>query len=67
MPGIDGGALRTYRHAPNTGSRKSWARGLPPAARVRHALFALKDEMGYPFVFPRKPGAQDVLFKGSRP
>jgi 2-methylcitrate dehydratase PrpD len=41
-------ALRTYRHAPNTGSRKSWAAGDATSRAVRHALFALKNEMGYP-------------------
>ena len=45
---VDGGALRTYRHAPNTGSRKSWAAGDATSRAVRHALFALKGEMGYP-------------------
>ena len=43
---VDGGALRTYRHAPNTGSRKSWAAGDATSRAVRHALFALKGEMG---------------------
>ncbi len=45
---LDGGALRTYRHAPNTGSRKSWAAGDATSRAVRHALFALAGEMGYP-------------------
>jgi len=45
---IDGGALRTYRHAPNTGSRKSWAAGDATSRAVRHALISLKGEMGYP-------------------
>ena len=45
---IDGGALRTYRHAPNTGSRKSWAAGDATSRGVRLALIALADEMGYP-------------------
>ncbi len=45
---IDGGALRTYRHAPNTGSRKSWAAGDATSRGVRHALMALAGEMGYP-------------------
>ena len=45
---IDGGALRTYRHAPNTGSRKSWAAGDATTRAVRHALIALTGEMGYP-------------------
>src|SRR3984893_5033196 len=63
---IDGGALRTYRHAPNTGSRKSWAAGDATSRAVRHALFALKDEMGYPSALSAKTwGFQDVLFKGN--
>jgi 2-methylcitrate dehydratase len=62
---IDGGALRTYRHAPNTGSRKSWAAGDATARAVRHALFAVKDEMGYPSALSAKTwGFYDVLFKG---
>ena len=51
---IDGGALRTYRHAPNTGSRKSWAAGDATSRAVRHALFALKGEMGYPSALSRQ-------------
>jgi 2-methylcitrate dehydratase len=62
---IDGGALRTYRHAPNTGSRKSWAAGDATARAVRHALMAVKDEMGYPSALSAKTwGFYDVLFKG---
>ncbi len=62
---IDGGALRTYRHAPNTGSRKSWAAGDATSRAVRHALLALKGEMGYPSALTAKTwGFQDVLFKG---
>src|SRR5689334_11654214 len=62
---IDGGALRTYRHAPNTGSRKSWAAGDATSRAVRHALIALKDEMGYPSALSAKTwGFYDVLFKG---
>ncbi len=62
---IDGGALRTYRHAPNTGSRKSWAAGDATSRAVRHALFALKGEMGYPSALTAKTwGFQDVLFRG---
>jgi 2-methylcitrate dehydratase len=62
---IDGGALRTYRHAPNTGSRKSWAAGDATSRAVRLALFALKGEMGYPSALTAKTwGFQDVLFKG---
>src|SRR5579863_6098731 len=61
---VDGGALRTYRHAPNTGSRKSWAAGDATSRAVRHALFALKGEMGYPSGLSAKTwGFQDVLFK----
>jgi 2-methylcitrate dehydratase len=62
---VDGGALRTYRHAPNTGSRKSWAAGDATSRAVRHALFALKGEMGYPSALSAKTwGFQDALFKG---
>jgi 2-methylcitrate dehydratase len=62
---IDGGALRTYRHAPNTGSRKSWAAGDATARAVQHALFALRGEMGYPGALSAKTwGFQDVLFRG---
>jgi 2-methylcitrate dehydratase len=62
---IDGGALRTYRHAPNTGSRKSWAAGDATSRAVRHALIALTGEMGYPSALSVKTwGFQDVLFKG---
>src|SRR6202158_2454746 len=64
---IDGGALRTYRHAPNTGSRKSWAAGDATSRAVRLALFAMKGEMGYPSALSAKVGGfQDVLFKSSR-
>jgi 2-methylcitrate dehydratase len=62
---LDGGALRTYRHAPNTGSRKSWAAGDATSRGVRHALLALAGEMGYPSALTAKGwGFQDVLFKG---
>jgi 2-methylcitrate dehydratase len=62
---IDGGALRTYRHAPNTGSRKSWAAGDATSRAVRHALIALTGEMGYPSALTAKTwGFCDVLFKG---
>src|SRR5688572_25200413 len=61
---IDGGALRTYRHAPNTGSRKSWAAGDATSRAVRHAFIALTGEMGYPSALSAKTwGFQDVLFK----
>jgi 2-methylcitrate dehydratase len=63
---IDGQALRTYRHAPNTGSRKSWAAGDATARGVRLALMALKGEMGYPSALTAKTwGFYDVLFKGN--
>ena len=62
---IDGGALRTYRHAPNTGSRKSWAAGDATSRGVRHALIALTGEMGYPSALTaQRWGFQDVLFGG---
>jgi 2-methylcitrate dehydratase len=62
---VDGGALRTYRHAPNTGSRKSWAAGDATSRAVRLALQAIKGEMGYPSALTAKTwGFQDVLFKG---
>ncbi|MEM7027366.1 MAG: bifunctional 2-methylcitrate dehydratase/aconitate hydratase [Pseudomonadota bacterium] len=63
---IDGGALRTYRHAPNTGSRKSWAAGDATSRGVRHALIAMSGEMGYPSAISAKNwGYSDVLFKGN--
>lgn len=62
---IDGGALRTYRHAPNTGSRKSWAAGDATSRAVRLALIAKTGEMGYATAMTApKWGFQDVLFKG---
>jgi 2-methylcitrate dehydratase len=62
---IDGGALRTYRHAPNTGSRKSWAAGDATARGVRLALLALTGEMPIPTALTARTwGFQDVLFQG---
>jgi 2-methylcitrate dehydratase len=62
---IDGGALRTYRHAPNTGSRKSWAAGDATSRAVRLALIAMTGEMGYPSALSAPTwGYYDVLFKG---
>jgi len=62
---IDGGALRTYRHAPNTGSRKSWAAGDATSRGVRLALMAMSGEMGYPSALTAPTwGFQDVLFDG---
>jgi len=62
---VDGQALRTYRHAPNTGSRKSWAAGDATSRAVRLALIAKTGEMGYPSVLTAKTwGFYDVLFRG---
>jgi 2-methylcitrate dehydratase len=62
---IDGQALRTYRHAPNTGSRKSWAAGDATSRAVRLALISKTGEMGYPSALTAKTwGFYDVLFKG---
>jgi 2-methylcitrate dehydratase len=62
---VDGQSLRTYRHAPNTGSRKSWAAGDATSRAVRLALMAKTGEMGYPSVLSAKVwGFYDVLFKG---
>src|SRR5882672_39655 len=62
---VDGQSLRTYRHAPNTGSRKSWAAGDATSRGVRLALIARTGEMGYPTVLSAKTwGFYDVLFKG---
>ncbi|WP_018122861.1 bifunctional 2-methylcitrate dehydratase/aconitate hydratase [Wohlfahrtiimonas chitiniclastica] len=62
---VDGQSLRTYRHAPNTGSRKSWAAGDATSRAVRLALMAKKGEMGYPSVLTAKTwGFYDVSFKG---
>jgi 2-methylcitrate dehydratase len=62
---IDGGALRTYRHAPNTGSRKSWAAGDATSRAVWLALNALRGEMGYPSALSAAIwGFQEVLFRG---
>lgn len=61
----DGGSLRLYRHAPNTGSRKSWAAGDATSRGVRLALMAMKGEMGYPSALSAKTwGFYDVLFRG---
>ncbi len=62
---IDGGALRAYRHAPNTGSRKSWAAGDAASRGVWLALNSLRGEMGYPAALSAKIwGFQDALFRG---
>ncbi|MFC5590497.1 bifunctional 2-methylcitrate dehydratase/aconitate hydratase [Sporosarcina soli] len=61
---IDGASLRTYRHAPNTGSRKSWAAGDATSRGVRLAMMTMTGEMGYPSALSAPQwGFQDVLFK----
>jgi 2-methylcitrate dehydratase len=62
---VDGQSLRTYRHTPNTGSRKSWAAGDATSRAVRLALIARTGEMGYPSALTAKTwGFYDVSFKG---
>src|SRR3984957_7338708 len=62
---VDGQSLRAYRHAPNTGSRKSWAAGDATSRAVRLALMVQAGEMGYPSVLTAKGwGFYDVLFRG---
>jgi 2-methylcitrate dehydratase len=64
---IDNASLRTYRHYPNTGSRKSWAAGDATSRAVWLSLMAAKGEMGYPSALSSPTwGFQDVLFKGQR-
>ena len=63
---IDGQSLRTYRHAPNTGPRKSWAAGDATSRAIRLALMCHKGEMGYPGALTAKTwGFYDVSFKGN--
>jgi 2-methylcitrate dehydratase len=63
---LDGAALRTYRHAPNTGSRKSWAAGDATRRGVQLALWTMAGEMGYATALTaQRWGFQDVLFQGS--
>jgi 2-methylcitrate dehydratase len=62
---VDGQSLRTYRHVPNTGSRKSWAAGDATSRAVRLALMVQAGEMGYPSVLTAKTwGFYDVSFRG---
>jgi 2-methylcitrate dehydratase len=62
---LDGQSLRTYRHSPNTGSRKSWAAGDATSRAVRLALITMTGEMGYPTALSAKTwGFYDVLFGG---
>lgn len=64
---VDGQALRTYRHAPNTGTRKSWAAGDATARAVRLALMARSGEMGYPSALSAKTwGFYDASFNGEK-
>ena len=64
---VDGSSLRTYRHAPNAGSRKSWAAGDATSRGVRLAMITLKGEMGLPSVLSApKWGFYDVHFGGNR-
>ena len=64
---VDGQSLRTYRHAPNAGSRKSWAAGDATSRAVRLAMITLSGEMGYPGVLSAPIwGFEDVLFKGEQ-
>lgn len=62
---VDGSSLRTYRHAPNAGPRKSWAAGDATSRGVQLALFVLKGEIGYPSALTAPQwGFYDVNFKG---
>jgi 2-methylcitrate dehydratase len=62
---VDGGSLRVYRHAPNTGTRKSWAAGDATARGVWQALLALRAEMGYPSALTAPTwGFHDALNRG---
>ena len=65
---VDGQSLRTYRHAPNAGSWKSWAAGDATSRAAKLALITLSGEMGYPSVCPSVPtwGFEDVSFKGEK-
>ncbi|HJV35844.1 bifunctional 2-methylcitrate dehydratase/aconitate hydratase [Geomonas sp.] len=64
---VDGQSLRTYRHAPNTGSRKSWAAGDAASRGVRLALLTMAGEKGYPSALTAKTwGFYDVTFRGEK-
>ncbi|HEX4050278.1 MAG TPA: bifunctional 2-methylcitrate dehydratase/aconitate hydratase [Steroidobacteraceae bacterium] len=64
---VDGGSLRVYRHAPNTGTRKSWAAGDATARGVWHALLSLRAEMGYPSALTAPTwGFYDALYRGQQ-
>jgi 2-methylcitrate dehydratase len=63
---LDGAALRTYRHAPNTGSRKSWAAGDATSRATRLAWMTMQGEMGYPSVLTAKKwGFYDCITQGN--
>ena len=63
---VDGQSLRTYRHFPNAGSRKSWAAGDATSRAVRLALLASTGEMGYPTALTAKTwGFYDASFRGN--
>ena len=62
---VDGQSLRTYRHAPNVGPRKSWAAGDATSRALQLVLLTLKGQIGYPSAITAPIwGFQDVLFKG---
>lgn len=64
---VDGSSLRTYRHAPNAGPRKSWAAGDATSRAVRLAMLVMKGEIGYPSVLSAPTwGFYDVSFKGKK-
>ena len=64
---VDGSSLRTYRHAPNAGPRKSWAAGDATSRAVRLAMLVLKGEIGYPSALTAPVwGFYDVSFKGEK-
>ncbi len=64
---LDGSSLRTYRHAPNAGPRKSWAAGDATSRAVRLADLTLRGEIGYPSVLTAPTwGFYDVSFKGKK-
>ena len=63
---IDGGCLRVYRHAPNTGWRKSWAAGDAAARGVQHGLIAMTNEMGYPTALSTERWGFESVFMGGK-
>ena len=64
---VDGQSLRTYRHAPNAGPRKSWAAGDATSRAMQLVLLTMKGQIGYPSALTATTwGFQDVLFKGNQ-